>query len=223
MIRANCFRLDIVLQRHHTSLGDISAHSLCVFSDFHTFYCIVVVTLDGIQASIVANNASIVNLEASVDTLVTETISGLKNTIEIDIAASEATNLEARNNLEAVFEGKLGANSDALSEAQSGINALNAEINKADSCGKAGKLYTKDGGCKTIEIPDTNLLKYTGKGCTSGSTGALEFHTIGYVFLRRTTPPSQKKKKKKERKNHVCSRSRKPSLLTSLVLPALPR
>ena len=87
MIRANCFRLDIVLQRHHTSLGDISAHSLCVFSDFHTFYyicfnfftCIVVVTLDGIQASIVANNASIVNLEASVDTLVTETISGLKS------------------------------------------------------------------------------------------------------------------------------------------------
>ena len=216
MIRANCFRLDIVLQRHHTSLGDISAHSLCVFSDFHTFYyicfnfftCIVVVTLDGIQASIVANNASIVNLEASVDTLVTETISGLKSTIEIDIAASEATNLEARNNLEAVFEGKLGANSDALSEAQSDINALNAEINKADSCGKAGKLYTKDGGCKTIEIPDTNLLKYTGKGCTSGSTGALEFHTIGYVFLRRTEPPSLPKKRRRKKERITCAHAR---------------
>ena len=108
---------------------------------------------------------------ASVDTLVTKTIAGIQD----DITESENVQKSAR----IALENRLASKAEDLGVS---IAALQAETyiytGKADACSKAGKLYTKSGGCKEIEIPDTNLGKYTGKGCDNGNTGRLEYSSI---------------------------------------------
>lgn len=141
-------------------------------------------TLRTFETNIAANAGSVSELKASVDSLVTDTIAGIQD----DIAKSENTQASARTALENKLEQSLAAKEKEIYKATDNLEAvtdnleaatdnLEAENLKADSCGKAGKLYTK-GGCKTIEIPDTNLAKYTSKGCDIANSGRLEYNSV---------------------------------------------
>ena len=127
-------------------------------------------TLRTFETNIAANANKTAELKASVDSLVTDTIAGIQD----DIAKSENTQASARTALENKLEQSLAAKEKEIYKA---TDSLEAENVKVDSCGKAGKLYTK-GGCKTIEIPDTNLAKYTSKGCDIANSGRLEYNSV---------------------------------------------